>query len=384
MFKKYEAINNAIGTDNEVFLEYLQNDLNGVIPEKYRTTEGRIIIVNGTTATEEADNVGLLAFGRLIQITNENAKQQVFFKNYDTVNVLKKFVKFTVTIIYSTSSLRRLAEKTVNATGIKERNETNENGVDIYNVTYEGTSGLNIESSKSNGDYCFYDEGGEAQCETRKVVGNADMNVNFDTKIHNMIRDGQNSFFVNNTDSFDLNVVLNDAYSLEDNSNITFKCLNGTDLNDFYMDCLLTNVNAKKYKINCKPTEPIYTTIKTVELIYNITGRRNIRILEEIKEQHRYTTFPNDTNANESLVFIPNNTNSTTPTDDDTIYKFKKNRTSKNGLNSGAITAIVLASVAALAGVAAAIYCLNRPKPNMVSNMTNAHGVYSSQNQMNV
>jgi len=119
MFKKYEAINNAIGTDNEVFLEYLQNDLNGVIPEKYRTTEGRIIIVNGTTATEEADNVGLLAFGRLIQITNENAKQQVFFKNYDTVNALKKFVKFTVTIIYSTSSLRRLAEKTVNSTGIK-------------------------------------------------------------------------------------------------------------------------------------------------------------------------------------------------------------------------------------------------------------------------
>ena len=87
------------------------------------------------------------------------------------------------------------------------------------------------------------------------------MNVDYDLKYHFMERDGQNNFFVNNTDSFDLNVVLNDNDVLEDNSNITFNCLNGTDLTEISTECSLTNVNGKRYKINCKPTEVLYTTI---------------------------------------------------------------------------------------------------------------------------
>ena len=409
MFAKYEAINNAIGIDNEVFLEYIQKDLNGVIPDKYRTTEGRIIIGDGTSSSEEiettevaetteetkkneeskdtiesespVESVGLLGFGRLIKNTNENAKQQIMFKNYDIFNELKKFIRFTVIIIYRTSNLRRLAEKTVNATGTRDKHD---NGVDIYNVTYEGTSDLNIESYKSNGDYCFYDEGSEAQSETRTVVGNADMNVDYDLKYHFMERDGQNNFFVNNTDSFDLNVVLNDNDVLEDNSNITFNCLNGTDLTEISTECSLTNVNGKRYKINCKPTEVLYTTINRVNLIYNVTSRRNIRVLADTKEQHLYT-LNNGTNGNETLVFIPNNTNSTTPidnTEDTTVHKFKTNRTSNNGLNGGAITAIVLACFAALIGLVAAIYCLNRPKANTID--TTNQEISSSQNQMKI
>ena len=124
----------------------------------------------------------------------------------------------------------------------------------------------------------------------------------------------------------------------------------------------------------------IYTTVNKVTLKYNFTSRRNIRVLAETTEQHIYTF---NGAYNETLVFIPNNTNSTIDTTDDTVYKFKTNKTSKNGLNGGAITAIVLASVAALAGLVAAIYCLNRPKPNMVSNM-NAQEVITSQNKINV
>jgi hypothetical protein len=365
--------------------------VNGTIPDKYRSTEGRIIIVNGTEATngtgasEEtqgpAPSAGLLGFGKLTKNANENTKQQVMFKNYNAGTVLKKFIKFTVKIIFGTSSRRRLDEKTVNATGTLEENE---NEVYTYNVTYEGTSGLNITSYESNGDYCFYSEGNEGQCDATTVVGSSDMNVDYELKQHFMERDGQSNFFVDNTDSFDLNVVLNDNDVLKDNSDITFNCLNSTNSKEINTECLLTNVNAKRYKITCKPTEVIYTTINKVNLIYSVTSRRNIRILDDATEKHLYT-LRNSTNGNETLLFIPNNTNSTIPSDDTTKYKFKTNRTSKKGLNGGAITAMVLASVAALAGLVAAIYCLNRPKPNIVNNNTaTSHVIYSSQNKMNI
>ena len=160
--------------------------------------------------------------------------------------------------------------------------------------------------------------------------------------------------------------------------------MNGTDSREINTECLLTNVNAKRYKITCKPTEVISTTVDKVKLIYNVTARRNIRVLDDTKKQHIYT-LDNNTNGTETLLFIPNNTNSTIPSDDTTKYKFKTNRTSKKGLNGGAITAIVLASVAALAGLVAAIYCLNRPKPNIVNNNTaTSHVIYSSQNKMNI
>ena len=221
----------------------------------------------------------------------------------------------------------------------------------------------------------------EGQCDATTVVGSSDMNVDYELKQHFMERDGQSNFFVDNSDSFDLNVVLNDNDVLKDNSDITFNCLNSTNSKEINTVCLLTNVNAKRYKITCKPTEVISTTVDKVKLIYNVTARRNIRVLDDTKEQHIYT-LDNNTNGNETLLFIPNNTNSTIPDDDTTTFnRYRKNKTSKKGLTGGAIAAIVLASVAALVAVVASIYCLNRPKPNVV---TNTHEISSSINQMKV
>ena len=377
MFAKYEAINNAIGTDNQVFLEYVQKDLNGRIPDKYNSTEGRIIIVNKTEETEETEesvnSVNLLGFGRLIKNTNENAKQQVIFKNYNANAKLKKFLKFTAKIIYNTRSLRYLEEKTINATGTQEKIE---NEVYTFNVTYGDTSNVDISSVESNGDYCFYDEGNEGECDKIPVVGNSDMNVDYDLKLHFMEKDDQSTFFENKTDSFDLNVKLNDNDVLKDNSNIIFNCLNGTDLKEINMDCLLSNVNGNRYKINCKPKEVIYTFANRVNLIYNVANRRNIRILDETKEKHIYTL--NNSGDREPIFFIPN----TNGTDDETgLNKFKTHKTSEKGLNGGAITAIVLCSVAALAAVVITIYFLNRHKPNANNNI---HEITTSKNQMNI
>ena len=44
MFRKYEEIYNTLHTDNDALISFIQNELNGTIPEYYNKTQGRIII----------------------------------------------------------------------------------------------------------------------------------------------------------------------------------------------------------------------------------------------------------------------------------------------------------------------------------------------------
>ena len=46
MFNKYEELSSTLKTDNQAFMIYIKDVLNGIIPDKYRTTQGRIIIIN--------------------------------------------------------------------------------------------------------------------------------------------------------------------------------------------------------------------------------------------------------------------------------------------------------------------------------------------------
>ena len=54
MFGKYKDIYKlSIGVDNEVLLKYIKDTLGGIVPEKYRTTEKRIIKVEGKTKSDD-------------------------------------------------------------------------------------------------------------------------------------------------------------------------------------------------------------------------------------------------------------------------------------------------------------------------------------------
>ena len=54
MFAKYKGYTKmSIGVDNEVLLKYIRDYLNGVIPEKYQTIEGRIIKTEGKVSSSD-------------------------------------------------------------------------------------------------------------------------------------------------------------------------------------------------------------------------------------------------------------------------------------------------------------------------------------------
>ena len=53
MFKDKETLSTSIGVDNEIILKYINETLNGVIPDKYSKTEGRIMKTIGQTLSED-------------------------------------------------------------------------------------------------------------------------------------------------------------------------------------------------------------------------------------------------------------------------------------------------------------------------------------------
>ena len=58
MFSKFEITNEPLVTDTDALVSYIQNDLNGIIPEKYKDYQGRINFKNQTvipTSEEEEE-----------------------------------------------------------------------------------------------------------------------------------------------------------------------------------------------------------------------------------------------------------------------------------------------------------------------------------------
>ena len=47
MFSNCEIVKTAVGVDNEALLRYIHDNLNGTIPYKYKTSEGRMIVTDG-------------------------------------------------------------------------------------------------------------------------------------------------------------------------------------------------------------------------------------------------------------------------------------------------------------------------------------------------
>ena len=65
MFNKYEEISNVLKTDNEAFAIYIQEKLNGIIPDRYREVQGRIVIED----KKSSDSFGVnLTMSKIIKI----------------------------------------------------------------------------------------------------------------------------------------------------------------------------------------------------------------------------------------------------------------------------------------------------------------------------
>ena len=359
MFTNYEVVKDAIGVDNEAFIEYIQNELAGTIPEKYRYPEGRITIVNSPSS----ESIRLISFGDYNNNVEDDVFQRAYFKRINTNEELKNWLKYTAKIKYDTK-LRNLEEtKTFNATGIKYKNES---GYYVYNITYEGTKGLNIKNIELNNDFCFYDESeDENQCDNSiKVIGVENINP-MDKNIimlHSFEKDSNKELIENYSQSFNLNLQINgmdDYLECNNQKNISINYTNITNNEESTLICLLINKNNQKYQIKCKPKESISTYVNSM-IIYNVSSKRKHRNLNGVETKHLYSLNIPDKDYIINFTY----TNGTDDTDNSTdINKVRKifRGSSKKGLTGGAIAAIVIASVVALVGIGIIFLIIKKP-----------------------
>ena len=309
---------------------------------------------------EQITYVELLGFGNYDdQSPIDNARNQVYFLG--TANNLKKYLRFTATITNTNrSSLRALqVPKVVNATGNLTSIDLN-TGLAIYNVSYNGTAGMtgNLLIISGN-DYKFSNDinNFDSSAVTVIIIG---QNINI-TNPNALIAEFINTMSEKPTysgNSFSFNMRFpktTQKLNISDKQTMYLDYYNLENSKRDEIDCSIEN-KTSYFTILCEPKKDVYTQFKTLIMkIPNLPSRR-LRFLQTDVN----STYLAPLNANGDIQFEYN----------PEVNTFARKASKKKGLSGGAIAAIVLATVAAIAAVGIAMFFLNRGPVNPIKTST--------------
>ena len=289
--------------------------------------------------------IELSSFGNYTKPTaNSDAYNYLYITgNQYILNGLEKFIRFNTTIKYN--NLRYLEESTtIEAKGtLIENNQTKD--IAVYNVTYYGTKNNPkiIEFSENGANYENYNE--------NEISISPDLNLLEEEEIIIERMSNINGLKDNNSTSFTYDFSLTgdpifnigiqkDAYlKYHPNNNIT--------MND-EIQCVVQHPSYS-YRMICTPKKNVYTNLNTTKIIIlNITSS-NSRLRALQSTTNRTILPPSDTKEIINFTY-PN------------YHVYRKIK--KSGLSAGAIVAIVLATIAAVAALGIAIFFLGRAKAN--------------------
>ena len=308
---------------------------------------------------DQISYVELLGFGNYVkQNTSENARNLAYFLG--TANNLKKYVRFTA-IIRNTnsSSLRALQGTNVTATGNLKSIEL-ETGLAIYDVSYEGTAGMtgNLLIISGN-DYKFSNDinNFDSSAVTVIIIGQNINITNTDALVAEFINTmSEKPTYSGNSFSFDMRFPnTTQKLNISDKQTMYLDYYNLENSERDEIDCSIEN-KTSYFTILCEPKKDVYTQFKTLIMkIPNLSSRR-LRFLQTAGN----STYLAPLNANGDIQFEYN----------PEVNTFARKASKKKGLSGGAIAAIVLATVAAIAAVGIAMFFLNRGPVNPIKTST--------------
>lgn len=299
--------------------------------------------------------------------SNRNAKNQLFLTGTQyLLNSLEDYIKFKVNIVYG-SRLRILADNQIEAYG--KKNSTNQtNNYVIYDIEYPGTANKHILDMEIASDFEFsendtttyakFDEKIEISQEP-DLLNKNNMTVEKMEKL---------SYKVNPTSLvFDITTPKNLSLT---NNKIAYMSYRRPFNEDERKEiiCYVEN-NTIPYKIACSPKEYIYTPIQSLRFYVPEIGSNTRRL----SDQETNRTFLPPEGEKDYIEYKYN--------PDSNIYSKKIN---SNGLSAGAIVAIVLSTVAAVAAVGIAFFFLNRRfAPPLPAKTTSDMNMVNSTAQIN-
>ena len=349
----------------------INDNLHGkmLIPSSNSYSQYVLIFANGTDdsiiySTEEISNADLYGFGNYSQPdTNKNATNTATFLG--TTNILKKFVRFTAIIKYLTNStLRYLEEIKVNATGKRDPKSIDfKNGIVKYHIDYNNTANMkNIIGIESLHDYKFSDdENNFPSTSAVIIIIGYYINLMNTAQLENpiFIDFGREKPIIDEK-TFSFKFGFNST-----NSNISITKKEKVFLNYSSMetserdeiDCCTIENNTNIFTVSCEPTKDIYTLLNTLIIkVPTETQNRRLRFLQS---------------SGNSTIHAPKTATGDIQFDyNPEVNTFARKASKKKGLSGGAIAAIVLATVAAVAAVGIAMFFLNRGPINPIKTST--------------
>ena len=344
MFSNCEIVKTAVGVDNEALLRYIHDNLNGTIPNKYKTSEGRMIKTEGKI---EGDiEITLLGFDNLT-IT----PQLITFNEYLVSLENKKFefpqqIKIKTTL--SKKARLRALQETEKEVLCFIQNVVNETfSKYLCEIPYNDS---NINTIKVQPNFTNFDV--QASPYASEQMSNL-LKINDDKESDSIL----------NKDKYILQV---DNYKKNGNNIIISGNIDSKDLPTFSKNELILIASQLPEnnitKLNC-------TIEKGTENIYNLLckGQPNVEY-----------DFNNSilVDNNKTLVLNFAQSNSTEP--DTTIRRYYKN---SSGLKPGLIALVIIIPIVAVAAIVGLILFLRKPSviPNQpipsVSTTENIKGV---------
>ena len=281
---------------------------------------------------------------------------------------LRKYIKFTARAIYNNKNLRNLEETSVNATGVKDDNESTENIV-VYDVDYKGLPNSNSIDLKPNNDFIFSED--NVTYDERQLTVDVDQDINLnesnpeipvviDLKDPNEPVKYNPSSFEIEFNTSKLKFSSNESY-FQYPTNIGNKTYEEINCNLFNK----TNSN-DYYKISCSTSKTIIALVKDLRI-----------------------TVPQISSTRRNLQATANNKTFLFPQENDKLMNYEYSakthdyfrRSKSTGLSAGAIVAIILSSIAALVAVGLVFFFLRKNQsPPVIKNQPDFNVINSTSN----
>ena len=264
--------------------------------------------------------------------------------NQYILNGLEKFIRFNTTIKYLDESTT-----TIEANGtLIENNQTKD--IAVYNITYYGTKNKNIISMEPP-KYIEFSENGTNYERYNEISISPDLYLLEEEEIIIERMSNINGLKDNNSTSFtyEFNLTGDPIFNLgiQKDAYLKYHPNNNISMND-EIQCVVQHFSLI-YRMICTPKKNVYTNLNTTKIIIlNITSS-NSRLRALQSTTNRTILPPSDTKEIINFTY-PN------------YHAYRKIK--KSGLSAGAIVAIVLATVAAVAAFGIAIFFLGRAKAN--------------------
>ena len=289
---------------------------------------------------------------------NKNAKNKAYFRG--TLNNLKNYVRFTARIIFNSTTLRNLQEshKDVNATGERVDYDLN-TGLFTYDVSYNDTANITSKIRiESLHDYKFSNNlKSFPSTAVTVIVINENLNLtNEKSEIPEMVTYISSKPNIDSTSfSFDLKFPSSNESFINGKQPVYLNYYNLENSNYSEINCTIEN-KTQLCSILCEPKKDVYTQFKRMQVKVPRIPSRRLRFLDSRENK----TFFTPTNATGDIQFEYN----------PEVNTFARKASKKKGLSGGAIAAIVLATVAAVAAVGIAMFFLNRGPVNPIKTST--------------